>query len=364
MILRASPFHARVVEANHLNAWQNRGGFTLASHYGSVEEEAVAARFGAVLCDLSWHWQVEFSGTRAEEFVARFFTRNVAALGEGAAMDVLWLNDAGATRGGGTVLRYEDGSFLLTSTQEDRAWLEAAAALFGVEVREQNETEGVLAVIGPAAAKVLAAAGLEPGLLPMRFVRRDWRGVSVILSRLGLGFEIRCAADDALIVWDRLTSAGGSFALLPAGLQALDTLEFESGILRAGRDYQPARDGFTPQPGPHALGLCGLVDRTHFFNGRAAYLAAGPDTAISGIVFDAAAPVPDAPVMASGREVGRAFASRWSPALRAAAAFAVVKDCEPGTAVECGDFHGRMNRLPFLPVPAAASATETGELFV
>jgi aminomethyltransferase len=233
-----------------------------------------------------------------------------------------------------------------------------------VEVRDQNEAEGVLAVIGPAAAKVLAAAGLEPGLQPMRLASRDWRGVSVVLSRIGLGFEIWCAPDDALIVWDRLASAGHSFALLPAGLQALDTLEFESGVLRTGRDYQPARDGFTPQPGPHALGLCGLVDRAHFFNGRAAYLAAGPDTSLSGIVFDTAAPVPDGPVTASGRETGRAFASRWSPALRATAAFAVVRDCEPGTAVKCGDFPGRVIRLPFLPAPAAAPATETGELRV
>ena len=63
--LQATPFHARAVEANRLNAWENRGGFTLATHYGSAEEEAVAARFGAVIGDISWHWRAKIVGARA-----------------------------------------------------------------------------------------------------------------------------------------------------------------------------------------------------------------------------------------------------------------------------------------------------------
>lgn len=357
--LLATPFHARSVEANRLNAWENRGGFTLAGHYGCAEEEIMAARFGAVLCDLSWHWRVEISGARADEFVARFFTRNAAALGEGAAMDVLWLNDAGAVRGAGTVLRRRDGGFFLVSSQEDRDWLESAARLFGVEIADRTAAEGVLAVVGPAAAKLLDAAGVETALLPMRHARQDWQGISVGLSRFGLGFEICCAADDALIVWDRLIAAGRAFAVLPAGQQALDALEFESGILRPGRDYQPSRDGFQPEPSPQSLGLCGLVERGHFFNGRAAFLAAGPDSVLSGVIFEAATPPPDGALTTQGRQIGRVFGARWSSSLRAIAAFAVHLDPEVGPSVKCGDFPGRLIRLPFLSPPTPAGSTES-----
>jgi aminomethyltransferase len=362
--LLATPFHARAVEANRLNAWENRGGFTLASHYGSFEEEALSARFGAVLADLSWHWRAELSGARVEEFVARFFTRNVAALGIGAAMGVLWLNDAGAVRGSGTVLRKDGDCFVLISPQSDRVWLEDAADLFGVDVRDHTKSEGVLSVIGPTAAKVLAGAGLEANLLPLRFVSREWSGISVTLSRLGLGFEVWCAADDALIVWDRLVAAGRGFALMPAGLQALDTLEFESGILCPGRDYHPVRDGFAPQPSPQALGLCALVDEAHHFNGRASYLKSGPATYLSGVLLDGATPVSDGPLLADGRQVGRLFASRFSPALRGAAAFAVIDDSGTRKVLKYGDLLVRAVRLPFLAPPVAEEPTESAQAHV
>ena len=35
-LLRATPFHARTAEANRLNRWENRGGFTLAAAYAEV----------------------------------------------------------------------------------------------------------------------------------------------------------------------------------------------------------------------------------------------------------------------------------------------------------------------------------------
>ena len=115
-----------------------------------------------------------------------------------------------------------------------------------------------------------------------------WRGLDITLCRLGLGYELWCDADSALIVWDRLMAAGRSFALLPAGQAALDVLEGESGVLRPGRDFTPSRDGFGVFPRPQDLGLCSLVDRAHIFNGKAGFLAAGRDTVLSGLLFSAA----------------------------------------------------------------------------
>lgn len=355
--LNASPFHARAAASNRLNAWENRGGYTLAAHYGSIAEEALAARFGAVMADISWHWRVELSGAEAPAFVARLFTRDAAALGIGAALEVLWLNDGGAVRGQGTVARLAHDRFRLAAAVADADWIADAARLYGVGVEDRTAAEGILALIGPAAGEILKAAGLDADLPPHSFRQTAWRGLELSLARLGLGYEVVCSADDALIVWDRLDAAGRDYSLLPAGLAALDILETESGILRPGRDYSPARDDFAAAPSPQSLGLSALVDRAHLFNGRPGCLAAGPDTVLAGVLLDSDVPCPDTPLFSAAQPVGRALGSRFSPALRQAIAFAVLPENLPEDALTAGGTPGRRIDLPFLPIPVA---TETG----
>ncbi len=355
MTLEASPFHARAVEANRLNAWENRGAVTLAAHYGSVAEEAIAARFGAVLVDVSWYWRVELSGDQAPALVSRLFTRDAAALGIGAAMDVLWLSDGGAVRGQGTVIRLDRTRFLLAAAAEDADWIENAARLYHVRVEDRSRQQGALVVIGPAAGKVLNAAGLPTDLAPLSSRSFDWRGLPVRLARLGPGLTIGCNADDALIVWDRLVAAGRPFALMPAGQSALDILETESGIVRPLRDYTPAREGFAAEPTPQALGLTALVDRAHLFNGRAGVLAAGPDTLVTGLLVEGE-PLPGTPILRGTETVGRTLGCRFSPAMQRPIALAVFPDPRPEGPFTIGGSVCRPVGLPFLPIPAA---TET-----
>lgn len=347
MSLLATPFHARAVEANRCNAWENREGYTLARHYGSINEEAVAARFGAVMADLSWYWRATFSGGAIDAFVARAFTRNGAALQVGMSFEVLWLNDACAVRGRGTLLRLAPDRFVLLSPQNDRDWLFFAASLFGVSCTDQS-ADGVLALIGPTARKILSAAGVEADPPPGGFVPFNWRGLAITLSRLGLGYELCCDADSALIVWDRLMAAGRSFALLPAGQAALDTLEFESGRLWPGRDFVPARDGFGPHPSPQALGLCNLVDRSHIFNGKAGYLGAGRYTVLSGLLLSA---TPTTTTLTHhGVPIGQILSTCYSPALQQTLGFGILTGSWPSGEVEAGSLSCRVVALPFLPI--------------
>jgi len=360
MSLFATPFHARAAAANRHNAWQTRGGFTLASCYTSSEEEAIAARFGVVMADISWHWRIEIAGIHARDLVARLFTRNAASLAVGTALEALWLNDSGAVRGAGTVVRSGEDSFLLVSSLADVDWIAGAARVYGVEVRDATASEGGLALIGPAAGRLLAAAGIDAAAEPMSFAKAAWRGLDLTLSRFGLGYELWCEPDAALIVWDRLAAAGGGCALCPAGQEALDILEVESGVMRAGRDYTPARDGFCGRPSPQALGLSGLVDRSHVFNGRAGVLAAGADASLAGVLIDGETPLADTVLTLEGRQVGRTLSSRYSPALKGAVAFAVLTDPRPAGAMMAGATPCRPVALPFLAIPAPMDATETG----
>jgi aminomethyltransferase len=348
--LRATPFHARAAEANKLNAWENRNDFTLASGDPS---EALAARFGAIMADVSWYWRAAISGARASEFVSRLITRDATRLRPGEALKALWLNDAGGVRGSGTMARLGPQSFVLVSVVEDFGWVADAAALYGVAVRDVTGEEGVLALLGPTAGKVLAAAGLKADLRLQSLRKYFWRGLDVTLSRLGEGYELWCAPDDALIVWDRIAKAGRPFALCPAGQRALDIIDLESGIVQPGRDFAPARDGFAPEPSPQSIGLGGLVDRDHVFNGRAgATGAAGPEKALTGILFDSDTPAPQTVLMRGGVAAGRTLGSLVSPALRRAVALAVVDAGTPGTALTAGGVACRTCALPFLPTPA------------
>jgi len=353
-LLRATPFHARAAEANGLNAWENRGGFTLASSYGDAHSEALAARFGAVLGDVSWRPRTAIAGARAEEFVSRLFTRNASRLSSGAALQALWLNDAGGVRGAGVVVRMGRDSFLLASPWEDLTWITQAAALYDVTVRDVTADDGVLALVGPASAQVLRAAGLDPKLEPLSLRKSFWRGLDVTLSRLGDGYELWCKPDDALIVWDRIVAAGRSFALCPAGQKALDIFDLEGGTPCAGRDYAPAREGFASEPSPQSLGLSGLVDREHTFNGRAGYLADRPEMVLAGILLDSETPAPNGELTRASRPVGRSLGSLYSPALRRAIALAVLAAdaAAPGTELMLDGGACRTAALPFLPVPA------------
>jgi glycine cleavage system aminomethyltransferase T len=308
-----------------------------------------------VITDISWHWRAKIVGARAGEFVSRFFTRDASALGIGAALQALWLNDAGAVRGAGAIVRLAQDAFVLTAIQEDLDWLRDAARLYDVAVEKQ--TEGVVALIGPASQRILIAAGLDADLPPLTSRKQSWRGLDVGLSRLGLGFEIACVPDDGLIVWDRLMAVGGKQALTPAGQAALDILAFESGLL--GRDFVLARDGFSSQPSPQALGLCGLVDRAHVFNGRRGFLSAGPDTNLSGVLFDTATAVANVPLTHEGRAVGRILNVRYSFVMQRAIAFALLNEPWPAGELRAGNLACRAVGLPFMPIPSPIGATET-----
>ena len=357
--LRATPFFTRTAEANRLNRWENRGGFTLATSYGDPHAEAVAARFGAVLADISWHWRVAIVGERAEEFVSCLFTRDVSKLAPGASSDTLWLNDGGGVRGIGSLLRTGRDSFLLISEAADMPWISQAALLYGVTIRDVTTEQGVLKLAGPFAAKVLEAAGLNIDLAPHALRKYFWKGLEVALSRLG-GYEVWCTPDDALIVWDRLVEAGHSFALCPAGQTAMDIFVMESGMLRPRHDFEPARDGFSPEPSVRSLGLLDHVEQDHDFNGRAGVLAGTGGKVLAGLLLDSDVPAPHMLLMRNGHPVGRTLGSLFSFALDRAIALAVLEPdaSAPGTALQIAGSSGLTAALPFLPNPVPILASD------
>ena len=375
--LRATLFHGRAADACETNDWSARNGVTLARVYTDANDEALAARFRAGLIDISWRWRVLIDGARAAEFLSRLTTRDVARLEPGQAVKALWLGDGGGVRGAGVIARFGQESFRLVSAAPDLDWIAAAAARFGVSVRELGQSVGGLALVGPYAAATLARAGIDPALEALGFRRQFWRGLDITLSRWGEqgGYEVWCMADDGIVLWDRLMKAGAAFGLQPMGLAAADILDVEAGIARPGRDYLLAVDGSAAGPTPRALGLESLIDDAHAgFNGRDGYLAAhtGERLRFAAVEIDSQTPASHTPLMQGAIVVGRTLTSVWSPALRWAIALAQVEvgACAPGTVLslalppsleipEARTAAARVVDLPFLSLPEQQGAAET-----
>jgi aminomethyltransferase len=367
-LVRATPFHARAAAANLENAWLTRNGITLASFYNDTNDEALTARLRVAMADISWRWRVMFEGPRVVEFLAKLITRDASKLSPGTSLKALWLSDGGGVRGAGAIARYGRESFLLAASAPDMDWIASAAAVYDVKLRDMND-DGGLAIMGPYAPLTLQAAQLAVDLEPLAFRKLSWRGIDITLSRFGEhgGYEIWCAPDDGILVWDRIARAGESFGLMPAGVAAMDLLDLEAGIARPERDYEPARDGAASAPSPVALGLESLIDLEHqTFNGRTAFLAAREKEPrrLAGIEIESDVAAPFTPLLLKGRTVGHTLRSVWLPSLRRAIALAQidVSAFAPGTkltltlppsqsAPELRTAGARVTALPFLKVP-------------
>ena len=73
-------------------------------------------------------------------------------------------------------------------------------------------------------------------------------GAPVVVSRTGytgeLGYEIFCHPKDARTVFDAIWKAGEPHGLKPLGLEALDMLRIEAGLVFAGYEFCDQTDPF------------------------------------------------------------------------------------------------------------------------
>ena len=73
-------------------------------------------------------------------------------------------------------------------------------------------------------------------------------GTPIIISRTGytgeLGFEIWCHPKDASEVWGKVWEAGKEFNITPLGLEALDMVRIEAGLIFYGYEFNDQTDPF------------------------------------------------------------------------------------------------------------------------
>ena len=340
-------------------------GWWLASHYngyGAIEEYHGCRERVAVI-DLSALRKFEVLGPDAEALLNYCLTRDVRKLAVGQVVYSAMCYEHGGMLDDGTLLRLGPDAFRWICGEDYAGvWLREQAEKLGMKVWIKSASEQIhnIAVQGPKSRELLSqmiwTPGTQPALADLGWFRfltgrlDDYNGCPLMVSRTGytgeLGYEIWCHPDDAMQVWQRVWQLGEPLGLVPLGLDALDTLRIEAGLIFAGYDFSDQTD-----PYEAGIGFCvPLKSKQDDFIGRAALLRrnASPQHKLVGLQLDGNEQAHHGDCVHDGRaQIGVITSATRSPLLGKNIALCRldVGYCEPGTRVEIGKLDGQQKRI-------------------
>lgn len=248
----------------------------------AIGAEHVACREAAALFDESSFAKIEVSGRGAAAFLESLCDNRVSR-GVGSVTYTQMLNRRGGIECDFTVTRLAEDRFrIVTGTafgQHDLAWIRQHAPEDGsVHVADVTSAYACLGLWGPRARDVLqpltptelsndafpymTARELAVGVVPCLALRVTYVGE--------LGWELYCASEYGVRLWDTLWDAGRADGLVAAGYKAIDSLRLEKGNRVWGADIT-AED----TPFEAGLGFAVKLDKGEFV-GREALAAAAP----------------------------------------------------------------------------------------
>ena len=148
-----------------------------------------------------------------------------------------------------------------------------------VNVKDSTDQLHNLAVQGPNSRDIMRelvwTPPTQPPLDELKWFRfligriGGYDGIPIVVSRTGytgeLGYEVLCHPADGPAVWDAIWEAGQPHGLKPLGLEALDMLRIESGLIFAGYEFDDQVDPFEA-----GIGFTVALDHDEDFIGRAA----------------------------------------------------------------------------------------------
>ncbi len=306
-------------------------GFDMPIQYDGIIPEHNAVRTAVGMFDVSHMGEIFVDGPQAEEYVNHVFTGDVRSLEPGRILYGMMCYPDGGTVDDLLVYKEFESGYLLVvnaaNIQKDYDWLLEQAKGYEVEVFNDSDSWGQIALQGPKAEDVLVKVlGLED-LREVEFYSfcdvEDEDGGRVIVSRTGYtgedGFEIYASPDNILDLWAAFLDEG----VQPCGLGCRDTLRFEAGLPLYG-------DELSPEISPVMAGLSMFCkfDKPEFI-GKDALLAQkteGVARKIVGIeIEDAAVPRAGYPVeLEDGTQVGVVTTGYHSITLDKSICFALV----------------------------------------
>ena len=350
---RTSELTSRVVEYN---------GYWLPTSYDNLGAVAEywACRERAAIMDLSPLRKWEVLGPDAEELLQATMTRDIRRLSDGQVVYTALCNDTGGMIDDGTVFRLHATNFRFVGGSEyDGIWLREQAARLGLSVWIKESTDELhnVAVQGPVSRDLLTPLiWTAPTQTP--FGELGWfrfsvarlggpQGLPLIASRTGysgeLGYELFCHPKDAVALWDAVLGAGD---VTPLGLEALDMLRIEAGLIFAGYEFDDQVDPFEA-----GIGFTVPSKKEDDFVGREALAErrAHPQRRLVGLELEGNETAGHGDCVHVGRhQVGVITSGTRSPVLKKNIALCRmnVRYAELGTEVEVGKLDGFQKRIP------------------
>lgn len=361
---RETAFHARTAALTpHYTDYR---GYWLPQRFAhtGVLEEYWACREAVAVMDLSALRKFEVTGPDAEALLQWTLTRDVRKLAVGQVIYSAICHPHGGVQDDATLFRLAEHNFRLVCGEDSTGlWLRRQAAEKGYRAWVRGSTEQMhnLAVQGPRSrellSRILWTAPAQPALDRLGWFRfaparlGGFDGAPLVVSRTGytgeLGYELFCHPKDALALWDAVWAAGQPLGLKPMGLEALDRVRIEAGLVFANQEFDDRTDPFEAGIGFTVPLKTKEVD----FIGREALLArqGHPRQVLVGLMLDTNEAVHHGDCVHIGRaQVGVVTSGCYSPVLQQSIALARVEPgvAALGTAIEVGRLDGHQKRLP------------------
>jgi len=355
--LRLSPVYPRLQELSaafgEKSGWERANWFEPNGRHGdealrprgwagrlwspAIGAEHRACRETAALFDETSFAKIEIAGEGAPAFLEHLCDNRVAR-DVGAITYTQMLNPLGGIECDFTVTRLADDRFrIVTGTafgQHDLAWIRAHAPEDGsVTVEDVTSKYACLGLWGPLAREVLAPLTTDDLSFPYMRAREIAVGpvpcLALRVTYVGeLGWELYCATEFGLRLWDVLWEAGRGHGLVAGGYKAIDSLRLEKGYRVWGSDITPDET-----PYEAGLGFAVKLDKGDFLGREALLERSEPARRLVCLVLDDARSVAlgSEPVRVDGEVAGRVTSGGYGYSVERSIAYAYVPAANAAT---------------------------------
>ncbi|MEM6578400.1 MAG: FAD-dependent oxidoreductase, partial [Pseudomonadota bacterium] len=262
--VRRTPFHSQLLQQGavmgELAGWERANWYARGSQeaqyeytwgrqnfFENVREEHLAVRNNVGMYDMSSFGKLRVEGPDAEAFL-NYIGGGDYTVPVGKIVYTQFLNQRGGIEADVTVTRLSETAYLVVTPaatrQADQVWMQRHVGDYRVVITDVTAGEGVLAVMGPNARKLLQAVSpgdfsnvtnpfgtaqeIEIGMATARVHRVTYVGE--------LGWEVYVSSDMCGHVFETLFEAGQGHDLRLCGMHMMDTCRIEKGFRHFGHD--------------------------------------------------------------------------------------------------------------------------------
>ena len=335
---RANWFANEGQEREYQYTWKRQNWF----ENSAAEHRAVRENVG--MYDMSSFGKIRVEGPDAEAFL-NYIGGGDYSVPNGKIVYTQFLNNHGGIESDVTVTRLTETSYLVVTPAAtrlaDQTWMERNRGNFSVVITDVTAGEGVLAVMGPNARKLLekvSPADFSNAVNPFGTAQEIELGMGLArahrVTYVGeLGWEIYVSSDMAGHAFETLLEAGQDMDLKLCGMHMMDSCRIEKGFRHFGHDI--TSEDHVVDAG---LGFAVKATKECDFIGKQAVIerkASGPKNRM--VQFKLTDPEPllyhNEPVLRDGEIVGYLSSGNYGHTLGAAVGMGYVP-CEGESAAD------------------------------